>query len=194
MEIKKVSTIKGHYDEESKSVIQSINNRKFCFSHKWINASLRWDKNNYSISIENEQKKWGFGYGGIRYCEKCKKIDCIHLWDEEKTIEYRIGNNDFSYQSYIVKTCRICKRKIYTHGCTHNRPSEKAMELLNKYIPKYTSNNFGSWWFCELPVEISLMLEKEKEKDVIDFIKALTTGNFSTVNIRHDFLTHVSKK
>ena len=77
--------IKNHYDENSEAVLMNINDRKFCFKHDFINASLYWEskrdeKNSYcsihfeSKARENFNPEWGTGYGGIRYCKKCKHI------------------------------------------------------------------------------------------------------------------------
>lgn len=39
----KVLSLDGLYDEKSLAELHDINKRtRWCFTHKWINASLRW--------------------------------------------------------------------------------------------------------------------------------------------------------
>jgi len=89
------------WDEVSKAESHNISDRKLCLTHEWINASLRFEKvfdNGHSVSVSIEERhdmvhrsslgdehfgrKWGGGYGGIRFCCNCKLIDCIHFWEE----------------------------------------------------------------------------------------------------------------
>lgn len=82
------------WDEKSLAETHDISNRKVCLvKHDFINASLHWSKKvkngEYHISLENDRKDENFGppwgkHGGIRFCKKCKHIDCIHIWEEEK--------------------------------------------------------------------------------------------------------------
>lgn len=119
-----VESIDGLYDEIAEARLMDINKRKFCIRHKWINASLRWEKQLdegfTSINFESEKgmfnREWGKGYGGIRFCSKCKRIDCIHRFKKEDTIEYRIGNME-DYDAFYVEKCEICGRKILTGSC-----------------------------------------------------------------------------
>ena len=105
-------------DEKSVAESHNILDKKFCLKHDWINASLRWEKNGYSVDIESLKdwsgKKWGTGYGAIRFCRKCKKIDCIHYWDIEKT--YRIWINSKDYDICVIKHCKRCRRNIAVGG------------------------------------------------------------------------------
>lgn len=70
MEIKITDSIKNYYDEKSKALLMNINDRKFCFKHDYINASLCWtskcnEKGSfYSIDFESPAQEhfnpeWG---------------------------------------------------------------------------------------------------------------------------------------
>jgi hypothetical protein len=167
-----VKSIEGLYDEVSKAVLMQVNNRKRCFSHSFINASLHWesphtakDDSYYSIDLQSRKIhefdcEWGFGYGAIRYCEKCKYISCIHLWDKAKFVVYQIDAGPFYHDEWYVETCRICGRRIRTGGCGVSKPSDEGWRILmdeHKALTgsEFKTGSFGSGYSCELPVHLS---------------------------------------
>mgnify|MGYP001575274607 CR=1 FL=1 len=118
-----VPSIEGLYDEKAEAVLYSINNRVMCFNHAWVNASLHWestkktDGSYFCIDFQSEKSRfnspeWGFGYGGIRFCKKCKFISCIHLWEKEETYTYTVKHDKYHHTEYVVTQCRICSRRI----------------------------------------------------------------------------------
>ena len=171
-----VKSIRGLYDEKSKAVTMHISKRQRCFRHSFINGSLYWESPHeenadsyFHISVECpvSQKEnppyiveWGTGYGGIRYCEKCKLIDCIHLWDEAKFVVYQIDNGPYHHDEYYVETCRVCGRRIRTGGCSVNKPSDVGWRIMAEECKRVTGQEFsqdryGSGFSCELPVHVS---------------------------------------
>lgn len=94
------------WDEEAISESHNISNRKICLSHDWINATLRFERKTsngfMSVSIEERHddehfgRRWG-GVGGIRFCQKCKLIDCIHFWkDTVEDNSWKLCEHDWS--------------------------------------------------------------------------------------------------
>ena len=84
------------YCWDEKAVHETHNVRHsghFCVRHDWINASLHFQKNRVDVPgfwylplEENSHTGWGNWYGGIRFCRKCKAIDCIHQWEDAPPI------------------------------------------------------------------------------------------------------------
>ena len=199
-EFEKVDSIAGLYDEEVEARIYSINDRRTCFRHKWVNASLHWvkqievkdegDKSSgscYEVSLESSKAKfnreWGTGYGGIRFCKRCKLIDCIHLFRGEKV--YRVYRDEFYYVSYSIEQCEICKRKILRTGCGVCNPSKEAMMLISEVAKELgiswtgdpRKDGFASSYYLELPTNVSRLLkpiegrtEKQAEMEVRAYI------------------------
>jgi hypothetical protein len=113
-----VFTFEGEYEEDSEAKIYNILDKKLCLKHDWTNASLHWVKNGYYIEwkpqpVNDKSTKWGF-YGEFRICKKCKEIDCIHYYDEEKLL--RRWDNSKDYAVAVIKHCKRCNTWIYTNG------------------------------------------------------------------------------
>jgi len=106
-----VDSLEGLYDEEVHSILMETNARKLCFHHHFINAYLHWYKklNNKTIV----QSEWGPNKL-IRYCKRCKYIDCVHHFIDEWV--YHIGYEP-NYTMYVVKTCNFCNKRILTSSC-----------------------------------------------------------------------------
>lgn len=168
-----VDSLDSYYDERAKALIMNINTRGLCvLRHKWINASLYWSKKlepgieaHVDISSPKDvlQREWGKGYGGIRYCRRCKKIDCIHNFKESKV--YCIGDG-ISHISYSVSLCCLCDRRILISSCLVYRPTDEAHKLIALVAKRMSilwtgdpqTNGWGSMWYCEFPVEVSRLL------------------------------------
>jgi hypothetical protein len=129
------------WDERSIAVTHNIARRDLCLTHKWINASLYFGKGNIHISIEERHddehfgKKWGTGYGGIRFCEKCKLIDCIHFWEDQPP-------EDEAWKS--------CKH-IWSGGLTRSYDNNGAEWGCNKCGASYRfmCGHGGSLYVCD---------------------------------------------
>ena len=197
--ILEVKNIEGLYDERAEAVTLDISNRCLCFKHKFINASLYWEKEIidtpserdkgsgrlYSVSLECPERKgfnyeWGMGYGGIRVCRNCKLIDCLHYFNNE--VEYRVVRDEFFYTAHIVSRCQICERKILRQGWGSYNNDPKVWEIinriakdLNKPLINSPDGGYGSNYYTVFPAEASRRLkvsEQECEKYVRDiFIK-----------------------
>ena len=177
-----VTSWRGLYDEEAEAVIMRVDRRKFCLKHKWVNASLMWESAKrpdgtwYSIDLENRVADpqmgipvWGTGYGGIRFCRRCKQIGCIHLWDKEKFKVYVIESGPHYHEERFVGTCKICGLRVSTGGCGVCKPVPDAQRIIADEYQKlngvpYDSSRFGSGWSCEFPVHISNVLSQSGEE------------------------------
>ena len=188
--------IKNHYDENSEAVLMNINDRKFCFKHEFINASLYWEskhdeKNSYcsihfeSKARENFNPEWGTGYGGIRYCKKCKHIDCIHVFEDSKT--YKVETDEFSGSDYVVDYCGICKRRILRSAGGYSNPSKEAFELAHQVLKEHNIEmyNCGSGYFIELPIHVSRVLrdygEDAAKKYLENVVSHGSIPNFNSI-------------
>jgi hypothetical protein len=176
-----VQSIDGLYDEEAEAIVRRIDERKFCFKHKFVNASLAWASKTYPncpyffIDIENRADQpgfcfpWGVGYGGIRYCKRCKLIDCIHVWDKAKSVVYAIVSSPFYETCSVVETCRACGRRVLTNGWGSCKPSVDSARIITEEYQKlkgveYDASRFGSGWSLEFPVHISEVLASQGEE------------------------------
>lgn len=171
-----VKSITGLYDERSEAITKNIRDRRFCWHHKFVNANLHWAKpprpdekhcgwyvDLSSPGEPNFNTEWGKGYGAIRYCIRCKHIDCIHLWDISQSKNYCIGEK-FYYTSYVIETCRICRRRILLFACGVYKPSDRAWQIINEEHKKLLGKDFdslyyGSGYSAELPVHVSEVLD-----------------------------------
>lgn len=168
-----VSSFDGLFDEEAKAILHNIADRRLCVGrfgrlvpHTWINGSLRFEKRGIYLNLqspgeENYHPEWGKGYGGIRYCERCKEIDCIHLWD--RTTTYAIEHGKYYATERIVSHCRVCDRRIARGGSGVCRPSPEAQRLIAEIAQErgepLVYGNYGSAYFCELPVAVSEVID-----------------------------------
>ncbi len=168
-----VQTIEGFYDEKAKAELHNINKRKYCFGHEFINASLHWtsgkldDRGYYDITIEERHddphfgNAWGIGYGGIRFCLKCKKIDCIHIWGEKKVYKQQV--NPYYLIGYIVDSCKICGRRILRQSWgDYTKVKKEAIELIAEVAKEYGTSidRCGSGFSIELPMQVSLIMDQ----------------------------------
>jgi len=185
--IKNVDTIESLYDERAEAVTMQINRKCFCIKHEFINASLRWEKQIldtrdhekesgrlYSVSLESPERpnfnyEWGTGYGGIRFCKRCKFIDCIHCFKGE--IEYHIIQDDFYYSAHVVARCEICERKILRQGWGQYDSDPKAWDIINRVAKELNAppfgdprmGQYGSNFYTIFPAEASRRLKVSEE-------------------------------
>ncbi len=171
-----ITSIDGLYNEKAKPLIMNINDRRLspkCLvgAHTFINASLDWVKENRSISlksdgIERDGETWyafGQGYGGMRYCSDCKKIDCIHYWESETS--YQIKHSNYESTIYVIGLCRFCELRILRFSCGESSSSPAAQELIKKVAVElgrrnpWESPGYGSGWVLEFPATVSNLLE-----------------------------------
>lgn len=118
------SDFKKQYDERSYSHLHNIGERKNCWTsfwkkdpeHNWKNAYLQWrrydaKKVEWTVDIPSDRDRL------IRFCVRCKLIDCIHYWKEKdyKVYEVRHGKRT----GYIVVCkCEICGLRICICDCS----------------------------------------------------------------------------
>ena len=179
-EIEVVKEIRDLYDEQAMAETLHINNRKICFVHEFINASLYWSgvcvgsDSKVSVALEATGQKgvvrrWGEGYGAIRFCRHCKHIDCIHDFTDKT---YHVVKDEFEKMVYVVRVCSICQRRILATGCQNFAPSQDAHDMLVQVMQEYGYSNygnhpgssFGSDFYTLLPVNISRAI-RDKGKD-----------------------------
>jgi hypothetical protein len=138
-----VPTFNGLYDEKSAAETHNINNLlncRFHLNHDFINASLdcRFIGHDgreryialHSPAVEHFNSDWGNGYGGIRFCRRCKVINCIHVWDT--TANYEIEHSKYYSTRAEISHCVHCNKRIIRGGSSCCKPSEAAMLLLDK--------------------------------------------------------------
>ena len=180
-----VSSFDGLYDEKAEAVVMDINHRKVCIRHAFINGSLRWDGKKdqegsfASVSFESPgtviHQEWGQGYGGIRYCKRCKFIDCIHFW--EKTGTYEIKHTDFYSTKATVAFCSHCRRKVLLGSSGDCHPGMQALALIHEVVqdlgkPPIQPGNYGSYWLCEWPCQVAEVLQRDGAEQAKEFIRA----------------------
>lgn len=183
-----VSSVNGLYDEKTEAVIMNISDRKRCWKlHDFINASLCWEKKisekkHFSIWIESPKTEllsgWGQGCGGIRYCRKCKLIDCIHLWEEPRKA-YEVEEGKYYSVGYSIDTCRVCNRRILRSSWGSCNPNMKALEIISKAASEIGKNvqNYPSGWHVELPVYISEILDSQGEEAAMQAARQAFSGS-----------------
>lgn len=181
----KVSTIDGLYDEKSEALTCNVSGRRDAWRclvspHKWVNASLHFERENFSINLKctkSDPPAWGESYGGIRFCRRCKLIDCIHLWGEEK--HYEVESGKFYSTHHEVATCRICLKRILRGGWGQPKPDPEAWEVMNQVCkelgkaPVRADGGYGSGWICELPVAISQILDEQGRDSALDYARTI---------------------
>ena len=127
-----ITTIYGktyEWDEESAATLYNITDVKYCLFHNFVNASLHFGKTTeegeYSISLQADRKpnfnpEWGTGYGGIRFCTRCKKIDCIHLWEDQPQPDeaWKTCDHEWLHPNKTQWKCRRCGAQFnWMCGC-----------------------------------------------------------------------------
>ena len=157
------------WDEEAKCQTYNINDKSICLiKHDFVNASLHWSKVlekgvKAHISLENRvagpfTPQWG-DRGGIRFCTRCKFIDCIHNWEPETPKDESWRNCPHDWIGGLVRSdnhngaywyCSKCGA-MYRFMCGHGGslyvcdPCYKASinwmikeeKDLNSYLTKY---------------------------------------------------------
>jgi hypothetical protein len=201
-----ITSIDGLYDEKNTAELHSINNRKahnFLYrEHKWVNASLEWRNQEYdawhndrrprSEQIDNPSAgtMWAFDLFSdrrcIRFCLRCKQIDCPHLFKESQ--EYERQFTPYSGQQWLVSTCDICKRRILMGSNGYSRPSNAAFKLMDRVArdlgrnPPGINSGYGSGWFIELPACISQVIDAQGEAEAERLVRlAYEKGDSSVV-------------
>ncbi len=164
-----------------------INVRKLCLRHKWVNASLHWQRrlspesfasiDFQSPAREHFNSEWGTGYGGIRFCETCKIIDCIHRYKDKE--EFRHYHDQFWYVGYTVETCDYCNRRIMRGSWGSACSSESAFVLIRRIAEEMgmawtgdpRTTKYGSGWLVEFPVAVSRVIERSGEPAAEVFVR-----------------------
>ena len=173
--------IESFYDEKSDAVTAHINNRKKCWGHKFVNASLYWEQKTKEmhgrthVSFENRLttemgNEWGTGHAPIRYCMTCKYISCIHFFEEKDEQEYRIPIHSYLYDQIFIEKCRVCGLRIYTFGGRVHNSTKEAHELIAKvakdcgkpWTGDYATGGYGSNWYTELPSTTAQLLKGDR--------------------------------
>jgi len=113
----KYRDFKKQYDEISHPHLKSISERKFCFGkHKWKNAYLEWrgyDKEKIEWTVDIGSRTVPDGHRGlIRFCVRCKLIDCIHCFGKDKDYKVYEVRNGEKTGFIVVRKCKICELRI----------------------------------------------------------------------------------
>lgn len=113
--LSKYSDFKKQYDDISHPHLHNISERKFCFGkHKWKNAYLAWMKGDrWQVDIPSSK------HNLIRFCIRCKLIDCIHYFGKNKDYKvYEVRNGDKT-GFIVVRKCKICGLRICVWDATN---------------------------------------------------------------------------
>lgn len=175
-----VQSFRDCWDVEAKAEIHNIAKRGWClFGCQMIHASLSWEKPPYSINLENHSADmgscvWGTGYGGIEFCQRCKQIGCIHLWDWTKS--YVIQHSPYYETQRTVSFCRICKRRVATSGGSSCHSKPEAWTLINAVADRLgrqllMTGSYGSGWLLHLPAMVSEIMDGQGNEEAIRFVE-----------------------
>lgn len=178
----KVSSIDGLFDEKSEALSCNISYRTLCLTHKWINASLHFERDKFFVSMEapakeNFNREWGMGYGGMRYCRNCKLIDCIHLWDEKK--HYEIEQGKYYSLHHDIGHCRICERRILLVVWGDSHPDQSIWTIIHDACratnrPSVDFNSgYGSAWFSEFPIQVCDVRDSHGDEAALAYAKQI---------------------
>ena len=167
-------------DEEVSSYILDINKRRGSWrcpfqGHDWINATLRWDRaiddrSHWSVHIQEPDNG-----ASMRFCRRCKVIDCVHLFEDETL---RLDETTYSYSEYLVGTCKRCHKRILRSGWTVCTPTQRAIELVHEVAREAGTNmeRVGSGFHCDLPVSISKIIDASGEEVAREELKRVFAG------------------
>ena len=168
-----VASIDGLYDERDLAELHDINNRKWCWSHIWITASLsaevRRDGHHFSWHLAHHDwqhpERMKSLSQPIRFCRNCKVIDCVHILPEEANVKYIVRQGKFTHTEHLVQKCLSCNRRILTAGCTVCEPSRDGMDIVRSVAKEMgvDMGRCGSGFFCELPVQVSEIAEHDQD-------------------------------
>jgi len=169
-----ISNTDGLWAEKAEARTYDINTRSLCLKHDFTNASLHWGK---IVSEDREGKiaewhmalageKWGGGYGGIRFCKRCRHIDCIHSWEDTWT--FRLYHHKYFYTEYHVSRCKICQTNILISGCGCYQGTKEASDLIGQIAKEFgylyrgdpTRDRFGSYFYTHLPAETARRMDE----------------------------------
>jgi hypothetical protein len=159
----------GVYDRTIEACLYSINSRKLCwFGHDWIDAYLDWDG---PPTKPEEKRRWSVRVFGsddnripTRFCKRCKVIDCPHRILEPRLHRKPLGR--FTSFMFSVGTCERCKTTFRMDQCwTSHHPPTEAMQIMADVANELSIDmrKMGSGFNCELPVEVSCILEDQGE-------------------------------
>lgn len=181
---KEVASLDGCFDERAEAVIMNISHRQPCVGmHRWINASLSWSKGNRAIALEAGEgpytAAWGGGYGGIRYCRRCKRIDCIHWWDSE--VVYSIKHHAYLSDKYVIAHCRFCDLRILRFSTRSVRASSEAATIIDEAAlaqgrRPVSEGMYGSWYSGELSAAVSVILEEQGTEAARAYVAGIGTA------------------
>ena len=175
------------FDEESEALTCNIGDRKLCLKHDYVNASLHYQKNGrYHFDIFRNN---GNG-GSVRYCKRCKKIDCVHIFD--KTIQYEARYRYYKTVN-VVAHCSSCDKWIHTNGwtshggegCEGNAAREKVLDIIGQEISKHSFPKdyigFGSGFWCEGVDNLAFSYEQYGEDATRKEIARIISGYASAM-------------
>lgn len=188
-----VDSSDGLYDEKAEAVIYNISDRQACWwrRHAFVNASPQWEAIRYTdhalVSVPLEGLGAGGGYGGIRFCRRCKLIDCIHRWSSEVT--YRVMRTEFNLTGYVVGTCERCGRRVLLNSFGCSNPDPRAVALIDEVaselgkprvsrrteemtLPGY-GNGYGSGYVIEFPAQVSQVLKLHGEPEARAYVEEI---------------------
>lgn len=185
-----VSALEGLFDEEAEAAIYEINDRRLCLRHSWVNASLQWQTETtaegkfWAVTFRGgewcNEPAWGQGHGGIRFCKRCKRIDCIHLFEEST---YKIPVDAYVWGEYVIGVCRRCHRRILLAGWQVVSHSEKDIALIQEIANELGASwsvhplsfAYGSYYYTDFPVAVARLLDTGEGERARRFIRETFT-------------------
>lgn len=219
-----VTSFDGLWDEQAKAESHNIGNRtnrcRGVFTHHtFINASLCWevDRSNFkrwpnclhgrettcvSVDIAGPGPGSG-GYGWIRFCVRCKEIDCIHYW--KSNTNYVIRHSRWYDTCAQISLCVHCGRRILISSWGSSHADNEAFALIDEVCrklnrPTVSSQSgigvsvapgllvpqgaYGSAWSIELPVKVSELLATEGRDAAERFVSTCLTQGLRESGLR----------
>jgi hypothetical protein len=148
------------YDEEAEAAFYYEPKhkliQKLCPHLSFVNASLHTHPTKelpFGVNIAS-------GYGVIRFCRVCKKIDCMHEFEDEIIDD---AQGAYCVRKHLIGHCQKCGRRIYRTSWTVYLGNDEAMQLMHN-IAKANGieedyQKLGSYWYCELRTQVSQLMD-----------------------------------
>jgi hypothetical protein len=165
-----VTSFEGLYDIDHGCIGYDINKRSIvpCWlaGHDWVHGALAWRQQRQANGSYYESS-WGHSYDrgafnfGMKFCRRCKQIECVHVMTEQ--FDYRIELGRHVYQTLRVGKCEICGIRMSLAGCTHYHAPERVTNLVREFSGKHGRQNLGSGFWCDFPVYLESVWERDGE-------------------------------
>jgi hypothetical protein len=153
------------YNEPRYKIIQ-----KLCPHPSYVNASLATHptaERPFGIKISKE-----IGYGPLRFCRICKKVDCVHDFVNENVDE---EHGKYHLTRHQIGLCRKCGRRIYRLSYGIHLANDAATRMMHDLAQQVgldcnDYSKLGSYWYCELRTKVSDLIDAGRTTDAEKFI------------------------